>query len=536
MAFLSAYKARESSHAASTSAPTPAKARLGDIDRNTSFDVCIIGSGVAGAVLGSSLVKQGIKTVIVESGSVVDSKPRDPRLQELEVYRSSGPIHYPVVSSRFRGVGGTSWLWGGYCLRLQPLDFQKNSYTPQDNGWPISYAELEPYYENAEESLRVRGGTQTRFHPPRRKGFPRPPDRDHARIVSLLETAGVAMSDPSRSTSEEFQGRYGGYGPPLRMAESHLPEFQRSPHGALVTEATVTRLLLGSNGNVAGAEVKDLDRNSKMIRARVYVIACGALECPRLLLLSRSRPFPNGLGNNHGLVGRYFMEHRYLMSAARIAQSDISWRNFNLYHMQARSFQFYREFKDQGLGGFLLNAGLDGVKSRDLYSFRLGKLFEHLWSQQLTLVYEFEMEPRAENRVFLDRDAKDYFGNSAANLHLSESERDLKTIEFGKQKVREILAKLKATDVNESAGGWAHHHMGTCRMGDNPRTSVVDRDLRVHGLRNLFVAGSSAFVTCGVSNPTLTIAALSLRLANYLRSRFRQGALGPETLRQETHV
>ena len=105
----------------------------------------------------NSLVKHGIKTVILESGPDPRGKSIDPRFQQLDSYRSSGPIEYPVVSSRFRGVGGTSWLWGGMCPRLHPIDFEKNSYTPPGASWPISYEDLQPYYEQAEQALRVRG-------------------------------------------------------------------------------------------------------------------------------------------------------------------------------------------------------------------------------------------------------------------------------------------------------------------------------------------------------------------------------------------
>ncbi len=126
--------------------------RLGDIDENTVFDVCIIGSGFAGAILGESLVRRRIKTALLESGP----DPRgtlDRRFSDLEVFRSSGPIEYPIASTRFRGLGGTSWLWGGFCTRLYPIDFEKNSYTPPGAQWPITYADLEPYYDQAEKAL-----------------------------------------------------------------------------------------------------------------------------------------------------------------------------------------------------------------------------------------------------------------------------------------------------------------------------------------------------------------------------------------------
>ena len=135
------------------------------------------------------------------------------------------------------------------------------------------------------------------------------------------------------------------------------------------------------------------------------------------------------------------------------------------------------------------------------------------------------MKPCPENRVTLDSEVKDYFGNPVANLFLNESQEDVMTVERARPIVRKIYADLGAENLEELPRNfWARHHMGTCRMGDNPRTSVVDRNLQVHGTSNLFVAGSSAFVTSGTAHPTLTLTALSLRLWDHLRLQLRNGA------------
>jgi hypothetical protein len=241
--------------------------RLGDIDENRIFDVCIIGSGFAGAILGESLVRRGVKTVVLESGP----DPRgtvDSRFSELEVFRTSGPIEYPVASTRFRGLGGTSWLWGGFCTRLHPIDFEKNSYIPGGAQWPITYADLEPYYDQAEKALRVRGGKPSEHEPPRKVDFPLPADRDLAPLQLLLKRVGIAISDVPFSTpvvrdSSILSGRYGPF---LRMTEDHLPSFQASRY-ALFSEVTVTRLLVDERGYVRGAEVRNLDRDIKILRA-----------------------------------------------------------------------------------------------------------------------------------------------------------------------------------------------------------------------------------------------------------------------------
>ena len=295
-----------------TTASVRPTGRFGDIDSKTIFDVCIIGSGFAGAILGESLVRQGIKTVILESGPDPRGKSIDPRFQQLDAFRSSGPIEYPVASTRFRGVGGTSWLWGGFCTRLDPLDFEKNSYTPAGSSWPIMYADLEPYYDCAEKSLRVRAGKQSEHDPPRKNDFPLPADRKILPLESLLKKVGVVISDVPFATplTRESSILNGHYGPFLRMTETHLPSFQASSHGALIPEVTVSRLLVDEQGCVSGAEIKNLDRHVKVLRARAYVVACGGLESPRLLLLSRAPRFPDGIGNNYGWVGRCFMENR----------------------------------------------------------------------------------------------------------------------------------------------------------------------------------------------------------------------------------
>ena len=138
------------------------------------------------------------------------------------------------------------------------------------------------------------------------------------------------------------------------------------------------------------------------------------------------------------------------------------------------------------------------------------------------------MQRSPETRVTLDAKARDYFGNPGANLFVAESEEDQRTLARAKKIVLETYSKLGVKEIEEVPRNfWGHHHIGTCRMGDNPRTSVVDRHLRVHGTTNLFVSGSSVFVTSGTANPTLTLTALSIRLGEYLRARLQDGAFPP---------
>jgi choline dehydrogenase-like flavoprotein len=382
---------------------------------------------------------------------------------------------------------------------------------------------LEPYYEQAEKALRVRGGKRSQHHPPTKTDYPIPADRNVSPLESMLKQIGIVISDIPFSTSIHRAPSFveSRFGPYVLMTDSYIPSFQKSGFGNLISNATVTRLVVDSNGIVASAEIKDLDRNVKMLRARAYVIACGALESPRLLLLSRSSLFPNGIGNNHDLVGRCFMEHRETKLRGRVS---IDWRTFNASPLRAQSYQFYRDFKSLGLGGmslvFALESALHGLAIK---SDELGKSLNEFTTRNLTIFVETEMKPLSENRVTLDKAIKDYFGSPGINLFLNESEQDLRTVERGSKIARKIFADLGVEQIEAlPRNTWGHHHMGTCRMGDNARSSVVDRDLRVHGTKNLFIAGSSVFVTSGTANPTLTLTALSLKLADHLRSQLQK--------------
>lgn len=487
--------------------PKPLARSLSAVESSGSFDVCIIGSGPAGAVLAQELVQKGFRTVILESGQDPNTGPVDARIQQLEVYRNSGNVEYPVASTRVRGLGGTSSVWTGRCERLHPLDFEKNLYTPGGAAWPATYAELEPYYERAEKTLRVRGGVPSKYHPPRSNPIQLPSDLDLSGLKALMSEADVVVEESYTSIgfSHSEKWRLLPVGKekkgPIRVAHDLLPGLSASPHTALVAGVTVTRLIPDARGRIVGVETRSLDGNVKIIQARVYVVACGAIESARLLLLSTSKEFPNGIGNNHDLVGRFFMEHPNVTFSGKIRpRPNTRTSSYEL----GRSHQFYDEFKRQGLGSVLL-----------VFGHQLGRA-------ELRIGATVEMLPSASNRVTLAPDLKDLFGNRAANVSLTFTEQDLKTLDRARSLIRKIYAAVGAENVEEAEISWSHHHMGTCRMGDNPKTSVVDGNLRVHESPNLYVAGSAAFVTGGASQPTVTLTALSHRLGDHLAARLEK--------------
>ena len=161
-------------------------------------DVCIIGSGPAGAILACALVRHGIATLMVESGPARDA-PRDPRVAELERYSTTGSLGYPLAATRFRGAGGTSNLWSGSCPRLHPIDFEPNAYTPAGAAWPLRYGDLEPYYLPAEVELSVQGVDNAPDAPPRTAPFPFATKAGFPNLDTLQRRSGAASSMASRA-------------------------------------------------------------------------------------------------------------------------------------------------------------------------------------------------------------------------------------------------------------------------------------------------------------------------------------------------
>ena len=454
-------------------------------------EVGIVGSGPAGAILACALARRGVPVLLIESGPRSDA-PRDPRLAELDIYDAAGPVPYPLAASRFRGAGGTTNLWSGTCPRLHPSDFDPHPYTPAGAPWPIDYAELEPYYLPAEVELAVRGVDGAPHAPPRRAPFPRQIGAAAPNLDELTRRRGVELA-------LHWLPRSTGDGGPIRIAASHLPELEASPNATLVSDATVTRIEGGAGGRIEGLRLERLDGPPRMARARAYVLACGGVESARLLLLS-------ALGDRSGQLGRNFMEHPLVALGTGTVDADFPT---SPYAEWLCTEEFVDPARRRGLGGLRIRVVAEPRKEPPR---RLA----------IAVRAEIETAPSPANRIGLGA-RRDAFGNPGAQLTLSFTDADRRTMAYGEMLVWQTLNALGVADPRVEAGflRWGHHHIGTCRMGDDPTTSVVDRHLRVHGTDNLYVAGSAPFVTSGISNPTLTIAALSLRLADHLAEQWR---------------
>ena len=489
---------------------------LAPLDAGEPYDVCIVGSGPAGTLLGSSLAQRGARVLMLESGCGLIDWLTDRRIRSLARYDFTGDTDYPRSRTTSRLLGGNSNFWTGRCERFHPSDFEPHPYTPADNPWPITYTDLDAYYDRAEQLFRVRGGPRTVFSPPRKGPLPLPPRPDISFLKGLGRQLGVEFEESATATPTKTLRIF-------NVQKEILPAFFASGQNVLVTGATVTRLLAGTGGCITGAEVKAVDGTMRIARARLFVVSCGGIESPRLLLLSSSEQFPNGVGNAHDMVGRGFNEHPNVSFDATISHS---WGTVTPTNKVARTHQFYSVFRREGLGSiypvmrqaWVLPNHIATFKAADLPR-RMGAALSRVVRAPLFVGAGIEMKISLANRVTLSRAHVDRFGNPIAHLIMNYSEEDCRLLERGRDLLRDWLRRLGARGVHELEVAWSRHHQGACRMGRSPATSVVDADLRVHGTSNLYVCGSEVFVTGGAMQPSLTIVALALRLADHLHVR-----------------
>lgn len=495
-----------------------------------SFDICILGAGAAGIALAKELGKQHLRIGLVESGGF------DPdRAQQLYDGETFGAIPAELrylVTSRMRWFGGTTNIWTGWCRPLDDLDFQSRAWVSH-SGWPLSRSELEPFYERAAELCEV-----------------------DSFAYSAEQTASQKSANWLRSGAD-LRSSFFHFSPPTRFGTLYRSELVSSADVTVILHANVLTLEIDGTGRqVERAMVSALDKRPFPIRARFFALACGGIENARLLLASNSVA-KNGIGNDRDLVGRFFMEHPHITRAKALLWADDAtvsayegktenklFRN-KVRAVLAPTDQAQRQRKILNFS-LVIDKKVNTREARRSFSEAVRELDRNRQANGagLGIISEREIEirieqaPDPENRVVLGS-ARDSFGMPRAKLFWRMNALDVQTVE---QALKIISLELGASasgrvkalngdymkpsrffDRNTPFDGdreaqlvlW-HHHMGTTRMGLSETDSVVDANCRVHGIDNLYIAGSSVFPTCGSANPTLTILALALRLADHL--------------------
>ena len=474
-----------------TQHPVQAKTTRLNAYQDDTPDVCIIGTGPGGCIVAHNLAKAGKRVVMLDSGASITDPATGNIIASLDKYSSSGGIDYPLQTTRIRALGGTSNIWTGRCPRLLPRDFQNNPLAP-GGAWPLSYEQIAPYYDRAEQSLGVTGDHLTAGHAPRTSDLPGSSPVDISELRALIEPMHIHVDYPPLSREQRYLSSSG----PVRFAQDYLVDLSNADKVTVIEQATATHFTTDESGVVKSVVVNSLDGVQREISAKTFVIACGAVESARLLLLSKTTNHPEGLGNERDQVGRRFMEHPFVTYTATIPGMKAPTSS-----QLGRNFEFVNELKDKGLGGIILGIHIDPYNP-----------------DKLEIALGIEMAPDPENRVTLNESNKDAFGNPGANLNLSFSEKDKQLLDEGEKIVYGLFSKVGGVDiVKETDLHWSHHHLGTTRMGTDPDVSVVDKNLKVHGIQNLYVSSSGNFVTAGVGNPTLTIVALAHRLSDHLK-------------------
>jgi len=515
-------------------------------------DICVVGAGAAGIAIARHFIGAETRVCLLESGGL---EP-DEETQDLCRGETTGLPYPGLDEGRLRCLGGTTHHWTNQCAPLTAQDFTARAWVPM-SGWPIDEAELGPYYRRAQELCRL---------------------GPYVYDDGLCGSLGIAPPalDPERARLRFWQwdDRPG----PLDFGKLWRAELAAAKNVTVLLHASAVDIGTdGSAGLVEGIDVRSLDGTAGRVAASAYVLACGGIENPRLLLVS-DRVERRGLGNRHDLVGRYFMEH--LRSRSTEVEARDPYRLLDLFGERRKGGVRYRpafctaeaaQAREGALscGGYLdyepapeagaaaLQRIYEALKARRLPP-RAGRelwrvladpldVAANIWRRavlgrvpisrpaRLHLVADAEQAANPDNRVTL-AEARDALGLRRARLAWRPGEQDGRTIRLLGEQLDAEFRRLGWGRVRPAPGtdgppaAWAdgievvHHHMGTTRMAASPGQGVVDRDCRVHGIANLYVAGSSVFPTAGYANPTLTIVALALRLAQHLEARLKAGA------------
>ena len=524
-----------------------------------STDICIVGAGVAGISIALQFAGTSRSICLIESGAYSP----DQDVQSLYDLSQVGYRAREDATSRIRYFGGSSNIWAGRSMKLDPADLCERDWVP-NSGWPMGYAELDRYYDHAERVLEL-------------PSFAAFEDR-------LARTAQLAAPERALFREGDLRPKAVVWGRrPLRFGKSFRRQLRQSANITIYLNANVTEIVTNETGErVEGIEAKTLNGNRLHISARIYILACGGLENARLLLASR-RHDPEGIGNRHDLVGRYFMDHpRAVLGSVRlfaplgsslllgaplpdgriqigIGLSEEVQRRERLLNnyltLEPRLSEFAKQSyqSSANVAKVLMRRGYAGSR-RDLFRAELPEirdlvyvltpkevmphfLYRHYARlkalthrlrkvRDLTMVNYCEQVPRPESRVFLgsSRDRLD-MNTLVVDWRIGQEETGslIRLQELlGERLAREGIGRLDTSALETAAPSYtdASHHMGTTRMSDDPGRGVVNRDGKVHGVASLFIAGSSVFPTVGHANPTLTIVALAIRLADHLKQNY----------------
>jgi choline dehydrogenase-like flavoprotein len=524
---------------------------LRELPDDTAFeaDVCVVGAGPAGIALTEALASAGLQVVLLESGGL----QLDADTQALNDGEIAGLPHPGVQDGRGRAVGGSAKLWAGQCLTLDPIDFERRDWVPY-SGWPAAARKLDPYYRRAEAFFQVDNEVY---------------DEANYRKFGLA---------PPAWDSAALRTHFTVYTPEVDTGRFHLQRLRRDAGIRVVIHASVVRI--ETNAAVSRAETvhaRSLTGRRCTVRAGAFVLCAGGMENARLLLLSNQQQ-NTGLGNGRDLVGRFLQDHPNGLVATLQGGDlrDLQDRFRLLYRGRKRYFPKFALSPTVQRARRVLNGNahlvfgypgqpavavmrelLDSARRRRLPSNPLrqagllladtGNLAHILWRRyrhgrspagiptDIKLQCYLEQAPNPDSRVMLS-DQRDALGLPRLRSVWCLAEIERETLRVLAHTVSDEFRRLGMGDMrldpwlDDASDGWAarlsdaYHHAGTTRMAEDPSQGVVDSDGQVFGIAGLYACGGSVFPTSGYANPTLTIVALALRLADHLRATVKEAS------------
>ena len=539
-------------------------------DTRTAVDFVVIGSGSAGGILAKELSTAGFDVVVLEQGPY--RKAEQFKHDELSIFfrkelLGGGPeVHgqtfrhdesevatMPAESPvRYaRGVGGSSVHFTANFWRFREIDFEERSLLGPISGtnfadWPITYEELEPYYTKVDWDIGISGAPGP-FDAPRSKPFPVPPMPIKSSGV-LLEKGAKALGlhaqvEPLAILSQPHNDRPAciscgycmGYGCEVGAKSSTLaamiPLAEASGHCEIRPESVVIRIDTDDSGRANQVIYLDSDGNEHAQKAKAVVLSANGAESARLLLMSESAQHPDGLANSSGFVGRNLMHNSHGLANGVFEHPLNDYKGVQVTRI---IHDFYATDEKRGVYGG------GGIDARPLFSAtpiwhakngmpfdgpRWGAKwkddFAHNFTRQMSVVGSTTSLAMDSNNITLDPTSEDAWGRPAIRETYRDHPDDLAIQSFLADRCVELLDAAGAEKVwrfpdHVTNGG--EHLLGTCRMGDDPTTSVVDRSHRSHDVPNLFICDGSSFVTSGRGQPTMTIMALAFRAADHIKA------------------
>jgi len=530
------------------------------------YDVCVIGSGAAGGIVTKQLCQAGAKVILLEGGSEVppskfrshcwpyDLQFRGFRDEKQEFFypadlkgsiQLDAPAH--VFVDRIRVLGGRTVHWNAVVLRYAPSDFRERSLNGVEDDWPLSYEDLEPYYERVETEIGVCGNDDGIPILPAGKHYlpPLPLRCSEQLLKKVCEPMGIRVISVRKALlTRPYDHRpschYCGHcmdgcdvSAIFSTPSSMLPKARKRGNLTLRQNALAREISVDQEGLARGVSIIDrITRKEDAVRARVVVVCCATIETARLLLNSKSSKYPNGLANSNGVVGRYLNGHMeddtYLYLKELEGQKPTNQDGALDQALVPR----YRTKSLEGTFDFQVNFGGYMYPYQAEYLPGYGRSFKEtvrrMQSGFLLLAGYGKVLARAENRVTIHPDKTDAYGIPIPLVQFRFGDEDLAIHREMQKAVDEIGNRFKGAARYKACpapAGFSSHEVGTVRMGNSPKTSVLNSFCQSHEIKNLFVTDGSCFTTSSEKNPTLTIMALSLRASDYITAQSRRGDL-----------